>query len=111
MSKDATNTDELAPIATSVIYEDEHVRVWNQVVPPGGVIEKHEHTYNYFLVHIAGAGPIDVDFHDGTGGDLGEHLAFVPKPGTADFIRKGHIETARNKGSEYRAILVELKNR
>ena len=28
----------LAPIATKVIYEDEHVRVWNQVVPTGGTI-------------------------------------------------------------------------
>ncbi len=101
--------DELAPIATAVIYEDEHVRVWNQVVPAGATIQKHEHRNDYFLVHIAGEGPIDVTFHDGTGGDLGEHLAFVPKPGTADFVAKGHIETAHNRGGEYRAILVELK--
>ena len=102
--------DELAPIATEVIYEDDHVRVWNQVVPAGGTIEKHEHTNNYFLVHIAGDGPIDVRFHEGTGGEFGEQLAFAPKPGTADFVKKGHIETAHNQGDEYRAILVELKN-
>jgi hypothetical protein len=29
----------LAPIATKVIYEEEYVRVWNQVVPAGGKIE------------------------------------------------------------------------
>ncbi len=29
---------ELAPIATKMIYEDDHVRVWKQVVPAGGVI-------------------------------------------------------------------------
>jgi len=102
--------EELAPIATEVIFEDDHVRVWNQVVPAGATIEKHEHTNNYFLVNITGHGPIDVTFHSGTGGDLGEHFSFSPKPGTADFIAKGHIETARNDGDDYRAILVELKN-
>jgi hypothetical protein len=30
-------------------------------------------------------------------------------PGRADFVPKGHIETAVNQGDEYRAILVELK--
>lgn len=100
---------DLAPVATEKIYEDEHVCVWNQVVPAGATIEKHEHTNNYFLVHISGQGPIDVRFHEGTGGDLGEQFTFKPKPGTADFIPKGHIETAHNEGDEYRAILVELK--
>lgn len=102
-------TEELAPIATEVIYEDDQVRVWNQVVPAGGTIEKHEHENNYFLLHVSGEGPIDVRFHDGTGGRLGERFTFRPKPGTADYIEKGHIETAHNQGAEYRAILVELK--
>ena len=103
--------DELAPIATAVIYEDDHVRVWNQVVPAGGTIEKHAHDNDYFLVHVTGEGPIEVTFHDGSGGKLGEHFTFEPTPGTADFIRKGHIETAHNRGEEYRAVLVELKGR
>jgi len=103
-------TDELAPIATRVIYEDEHVRVWNQVVPAGGTIEKHVHTHDYFLLNVAGAGPIEVVFHDDTGGALGERFTFSPKPGTANFIRKGHVETAFNRGPEYRAVLVELKS-
>jgi len=33
-------TDTLAPIATQVVYEDAHVRVWNQVVPAGGTIDR-----------------------------------------------------------------------
>lgn len=102
-------TDQLAPIATGVIYEDDHVRVWNQVVPAGGTIPKHFHENDYFLVNVAGEGPIDVVFHDGSGGRLGQGITFAPKPGTADFVPRGHIETASNKGGEYRAILVELK--
>lgn len=101
---------ELAPIATGVIFEDDRVRVWNQVVPKDGLIDKHAHTHDYFLLHVSGEGPIAVTFHDGTGGKLGEHFMFKPKPGTADFVRKGHVETAHNQGEEYRAILVELKN-
>ena len=99
------------PIATEVVYEDEFVRVWKQVVPPDGFIEKHEHTHDYFLLNVSGSGPIEVQFHDGTGGDLGEQFSFEPKPGTADYIPKGHVETARNRGAEYRAVLVELKKR
>lgn len=101
--------EKLVPIATAVIYEDEHVRVWNQVVPAGSSIKKHEHTHDYFLVNITGEGPFDVNFHEGSGGELGEQFTFSPKPGTTDFIPKGHIETAHNRGDEFRAILVELK--
>jgi hypothetical protein len=102
-------SEQLAPIATEVIYEDDHVRVWKQVVPGGARIDKHEHTCDYFLLNVAGDGPFEVTFHDGTGGPLGETTTFNPKPGTADYIPRGHIETAHNQGDEYRAILVELK--
>lgn len=101
--------EKLAPIATKIVYEDDYVRVWNQIVPAGEIIEKHEHTYDYFLVNLTGTGPIDVEFHDGTGGNLGEQYSYNPRPGRADYIPKGHIETAHNNGEEFRSILVELK--
>ena len=97
-------------IATQVVFEDDEVRVWNQFVSAGDDIPKHEHKHDYFLLNISGKGPIQVQFHDGTGGVLGEHFAFSPKPGSADFVKKGHIETAHNAGEDYRAVLVELKN-
>jgi len=103
-------SNELAPIATQVIYEDDEVRIWNQVVPGGARIEKHEHERDYVLLNVAGNGPIDVRFHDGTGGELGDELTFSPIPRTADFVPKGHIETAHNQGDDYRAILVEFKS-
>ena len=102
-------SNKLSDIATQVVFEDDEVRVWNQVVPAGGEISKHEHQHDYFLVNVAGEGPIRVQFHGGSGGALGDQFEFNPSPGTADFIRKGHIETAINEGDEYRAILVELK--
>lgn len=108
---DKSSNEELAPIATRIVYEDDYVRVWNQVVPAGATLSKHQHSYDYFLVNVSGEGPFEVNFHDGSGGALGEHFTYRPKPGTADLVPKGHIETARNAGEEYRAILVELKQR
>ena len=102
---------ELAPIATKLVFEDEFVRVWQQVVPAGGTIEKHAHGLDYFLLNVAGEGPFDITFHDGTGGKLGDHASFVPRPRTANYVPKGHVETAHNRGGEYRAVLVELKSR
>ena len=55
-------------IATEVVFEDEEVRVWNQVVKKGEDIPKHEHRLDYFLLNISGEGPIHVQFHDATGG-------------------------------------------
>ncbi len=106
-----TEQEQLAPIATKLVFEDDYVRVWQQVVPAGGTIEKHAHTLDYFLLNVAGEGPFDITFHDGTGGKFGDSASFTPRPGTADYVRKGHIETAHNRGEEYRAVLVELKRR
>jgi beta-alanine degradation protein BauB len=103
--------EELAPIATSLVFEDDYVRVWQQVVPAGGTIQKHAHQLDYFLLNVSGEGPFDITFHDGTGGRFGDHATFTPRPGTADYVRKGHVETAHNRGEEYRAVLVELKRR
>ncbi len=102
-------TPDANPIATAIIYEDDEVRVWNQVIGPGETLGRHTHEHDYFLVTVRADGPLDVEFHDGTGGRLGERIEFSAKRGDAAFIPKGHVETAHNPGGEYRAILVELK--
>lgn len=102
-------SEDLAPIATEVIYEDEYVRVWNQVVGAGEAIPRHRHDNDYYLVNVKGTGPIHVEFHDDTGGTLGAETTFSPQPRRADFVPRGHVETARNEGGEYRAILIEFK--
>ena len=45
--------ESMAAIATEIIYEDEHVRVWNQVIPAGANIEKREHHNDCFLLNVA----------------------------------------------------------
>ena len=107
--KQPLNPGDSHPIATEVIYEDDDVRVWNQVIGPGQTLGRHTHTHDYFLVTVRGDGPLDVEFHDGSGGALGERLSFTASRGDAQFVPKGHVETAHNGPHEYRAILVELK--
>ena len=95
-------------IATEVMFEDEEVRVWNQVVKKGEDIPKPERRLDCFLLNISGGGQFR-SCSTMEQGALGETFEFFPKPGSSHFIKKGHIETAHNAGSDYHAILVELK--
>lgn len=101
--------EELGPIATRILYEDDEVRIWDQHIAPGETLGKHRHEHDYVLVNLKGEGPLHVRFHEGSGGALGESLDLVPKPGEAMTVPKGHVETAENQGAAYRAILVEMK--
>ena len=97
------------PIATEIIYEDDEIRIWNQVIGAGQSLPKHTHTLDYFLSTIRADGPLDVEFYEGTGGSLGNKLSFTANRGDTTFLKAGHIETAHKPGGEYRAILIELK--
>jgi hypothetical protein len=101
---------ELRPIATRVLYEDDEVRIWDQRIGAGETLGRHRHDCDYVIVTVRGGGPIDVEFHDGTGGELGDAIT-LPRSqrGEALFVRKGHVETAHNRGDGFRAVLVELK--
>ena len=75
-------------IATEVVFEDEEVRVWNQVMKKGEDIPKHEHRLDYFLLNISGEGPIHVQFHDGTGGLLVKPFSFFQSRVLQTLLRK-----------------------
>lgn len=98
------------PIATRVLFEDDDVRIWDQVIDAGETLERHRHSCDYVLVSVRAGGPIAVEFHDGTGGALGERIELPrSKRGDAIFVPKGHVETATNTGDSTRLILIELK--
>ena len=75
-------------IATEVVFEDEEVRVWNQVVKKGEDIPKHEHRLDYFMLNISGEGPIHAQFHDVTGGLLVKPLSFFQSRVLQTLLRK-----------------------
>ena len=60
MAEDPRQQDDvLGPIATKVLYEDERVRIWDQVIEPGQTTGPHHHALPYALVTVEGA-PLDV---------------------------------------------------
>jgi hypothetical protein len=99
------------PIATEILFEDDEIVIWNQVIEAGETLGRHTHRHDYVLVTVHGEGPIDVEFHDGSGerSGLGSTIRLHTERGQATLVPRGHVETATNKGEQYRAILVELK--
>jgi predicted metal-dependent enzyme (double-stranded beta helix superfamily) len=100
----------LGDVATKILFENDKVRVWELDPAPGESTDVHEHTLDYVLIQLEGDKIAGI-FEDDTNG------AYPPgtvegdvAPGTAIFIEKGGIETAKNTGTQrYREILVELK--
>lgn len=110
MTTDADARTPLVPIATKVLYEDERVRVWDQLIEPGGSTGPHHHALPYALVTVEGA-PLDVLPVEGypmMHGD--EKISVELQNQTAAVLEAGSYEDAINTGDRpYRAILVEFK--
>jgi len=104
-----SGADDLRPIATRVVFEDDEIRVWDQQIAAGETLGKHRHENDYVLVTVRADGPLQVAFHDGSGGEFGDGLTLESKRGDAYLVPKGHVETAHNEGGDYRAIVIELK--
>ncbi|MBB84781.1 MAG: hypothetical protein CL931_13320 [Deltaproteobacteria bacterium] len=100
----------LGPIATKVLYEDERVRIWDQLIEPGETTGPHHHALPYALVTVEGA-PLDVIPVEGFPMMHGSETLSVDLPDrTASVLEAGSYEDARNTGDRpYRAILVEFK--
>lgn len=96
----------LGPVATSVVFEDERVRVWSLTLAPGEASALHRHDLDYLIVLVAGDRIAAVPGPDSS---LAPREAVVT-PGRTVFLRAGETEWAVNTGrTEYREILVELK--
>ena len=97
-------------VGTRVMFENDRVRVWDQVIPPGEICEKHVHRSSYFYIVVDG-GVIrfvnpddqseyrDVQF---SGDRVGFHEI---APGE----EKVDNRLVSIGGTTYRAIVVELK--
>jgi hypothetical protein len=42
----------LGPIATAIVYEDEHVRIWTHQLDPGVAGPPHRHEHDYVIVDV-----------------------------------------------------------
>lgn len=98
--------DPLGPVAGSVLFEDERVRVWSMTLAPGEASPLHRHELDYLIVLVAGDRIAAVP---GPGSRRAPRESAVT-PGRTVFLRAGECEWAVNTGrGEYREILIELK--
>jgi len=106
----ATEERVLGDMGDKIIFENDRVRIWELVIPPGGDSNVHEHALDYVLVQLGGDRVAAVPEPD-TKGAYNEYLEADVVPGQALFIERGGIETARNIGKvPYSEIIIELKD-
>ncbi len=99
--------DPIGDVANTVLFEDDHVRIWEMKLEPGDHSDLHHHEHDYYLVIdsgdlVAGIPPKDspMDFFVGK----------VPPQGNTVRVPKGGTEWALNVGKKtYHEILFELK--
>ena len=102
---------ELNPIATRVLYEDDEVRIWDQVIEPGGTTGPHRHDLEYALINIDGESIEVAPVPGMTSPHIHETLELPIEPRAAFTVPRGSAEIATNRsGKTYRAILVEFKD-
>ena len=97
--------DSIGGVGTTILFEDEKVKIWEMILEPGEASDLHHHEYDYYLAIssgdlVAGIPPTGEPF-----------VGVVPPQGNTVGVPKGGTEWALNVGKEtYREILVELKN-
>jgi len=91
------------PIGTSVLHEDELVRIWETVLEPGQELPMHQHLLPYVVVCIEASHNTQTAL-DGTVRELHEQPGGVVVRGPA-------IHKLENVGTtRYRNRLIELKS-
>lgn len=95
----------LGEVATKLLFENDHVKVWEMLLEPGESSDFHRHDLEYFFVVLEGES-IDADFANG------KSIRVPVEEGKVIYVPPGNTETAVNRSPmRYREILVELKYR
>jgi 3-(3-hydroxy-phenyl)propionate hydroxylase len=95
---------ELGPIGTSIVFENEHLRIWEVRLEPGESQTWHKHEHPYLIVGVEGADN-RMDFLDGT-----EPRHMQETPGRVVFRDAGKVHMLTNEGTtRYVNRLIELK--
>jgi hypothetical protein len=101
---------ELGEIASTLLFENDRVRIWEMKLPAGADGPVHQHGLDHVLIQISGDRMAVVPEPD-TGSIYNEYLEADVFPGNWFFVEKGGIERARNVGKEdFHEIIVELKD-
>ena len=93
----------LGDIATTVLFENDKVKIWNLVVDPGQASQWHIHERDYVTI-VVGGGGLDIEFDDGTSGHNESEV------GTWRFHGEHKVHrVVNNSNQQYKNVLVELK--
>lgn len=102
----STEAEFSADVGTSLLFENDQVRVWDLQLQPGEAIPIHRHEHDYLYV-VIGDGRLQTEFPDGSSDPPRQmqdgDVRFRSVDGRA-------IHGARNVGATpWRNIVVELK--
>lgn len=98
-------TEPLGPIGHEIVFENEHVRIWEVCLEPGAVQDWHQHEHPYVIVGIEGADN-RMEFFDGS-----EPRHMQERPGRVVYREAGKVHKLTNEGTtRYVNRLIELKH-
>ena len=96
--------EKLGKPGSSVLFENEHVRVWRNDLAPGEASDLHHHTMNYLFVATS-HGDLRIEHGDGTSGEN------IMEIGGVVMGEKDATHRLVNAGSEpYSSVIIEIKN-
>ena len=96
--------DALGGVASTVIFEDDRIRIWEMTLEPGESSDWHHHGHDYYLAILSG------DRVAGVSKDSFQVFG-IPETGNTVGVAHGSTEWALNVGQKtYREILFELKD-
>jgi hypothetical protein len=100
----------LGPVGTRIVFENDHVRVWQLQLAPGEDSPTHRHELDHLLIQVAGD-RIAVIPEPDSAGPYRDYLEADVVPGAVVHVTRGGVETARNVGGEpYLEVIVEVKD-
>jgi hypothetical protein len=100
----------LGGVGTTVVFENDRVRIWELRLDPGQASEVHRHDLDHILVLVSGD-RVAVQPEPDTAGPYNDYLEADVVAGAAVFVRRGGVETAINVGKQpYVEVIVELKD-
>ena len=100
---------EPGPIGDRVLFEDEHIRIWEMILEPGQRSPLHHHQNDYVVVIVEGDRVAVQKLQAGSGALDPDYKSSEVTPGRSVFLRKGATEVAINEGAvRYRDVQIEL---
>ena len=93
----------LGGAGSHVIFENEHVKVWQNDLAPGEASDWHHHTNHYLFVGTS-HGDLRVEHEDGTTQDT------VMELGKVVMGEKDSVHQLSNRGTNpYSSVIIEIK--